>query len=79
MLASCLTSRVVELSKQMYGCRVVQKALEKTTAEQQAALVAELRPPGVVLDCIKDQNGNHVVQKAVEKVANAEIQFIVEA
>jgi len=97
ILASCLTSRVVELSYQMYGCRVVnilllhgiasdmlcsyqvQKAIEKVQKDQKAELVAELRPPGVVLQCIKDQNGNHVVQKAIEKLDTDVINFIVEA
>ena len=59
---------MVELSHQMYGCRVIQKALERVTPEHQTELVAELRPAGVVLECVKDQNGNHVVQKAIEKV-----------
>jgi len=78
-LAACLKGRVVELSRHMYGCRVVQKALEMSKPAMQIELVSELRPPGIVQDCIKDQNGNHVVQKAIEKVDNAVVQFIVDA
>ena len=45
--------------------------------EQQATLVKEL--DGHVLKCVKDQNGNHVVQKAIERVPAQHIQFIIHA
>eukprot|EP01121_Diplochlamys_sp_Union-15-3_P012222 TRINITY_DN3633_c0_g2_i1.p1 TRINITY_DN3633_c0_g2~~TRINITY_DN3633_c0_g2_i1.p1 ORF type:complete len:247 (-),score=39.90 TRINITY_DN3633_c0_g2_i1:88-828(-) len=60
----------------MYGCRVVQKALEVISIEQQAALVRELE--GHVLKCIKDQNGNHVIQKVIEQVPSKLVQFIID-
>jgi hypothetical protein len=59
-----LHGRVLPLSLQMYGCRVIQKALEALGVEGQRALVEELE--GHVLSCVHDQNGNHVVQKAIE-------------
>jgi len=34
---------------------------------------------GHVLKCVKDQNGNHVVQKAIERVPAEHIQFIIKA
>jgi pumilio RNA-binding family len=43
----------------------------------QITLISELK--GHVLNCVKDQNGNHVIQKAVERIAPDEIQFIIEA
>lgn len=61
----------------MYGCRVVQKALEVVSPEQQMQLVKELE--GHVLRCVKDQNGNHVIQKAIERVPFGNSLFIVEA
>lgn len=48
----------------MYGCRVIQKALESIPAEQQQEVVREL--DGHVLKCVKDQNGNHVVSTELE-------------
>jgi hypothetical protein len=45
---------------------VIQKAIEVISPEQQAVLVKELE--GHVLKCIKDQNGNHVIQKVIEQV-----------
>lgn len=65
------------LALQMYGCRVIQKALESLTSEQQQEIVREL--DGHVLKCVKDQNGNHVVQKCIERVDPHALQFIINA
>ena len=53
------------LSLQMYGCQVIQKTIE----------VVEL--DGHVMRCVRDQNGNHVIQKCIECVTEGAIQFIV--
>jgi mRNA-binding protein PUF3 len=45
--------------------------------DQQASLVKELERD--VLKCVKDQNGNHVIQKAIERVPAEHIQFIIQA
>ena len=50
--------------------------MEHVLTEQQARLVGELN--GCVLKCIKDQNGNHVIQKAIERVPAKHIQFIID-
>ncbi len=68
---------VLTLSVQMYGCRVIQKALEVVEVDQQAKLVKELE--GNVMKCVRDQNGNHVIQKCIEKVPPHLIQFIVDS
>lgn len=34
---------------------------------------------GHVLKCVKDQNGNHVVQKCIECVQPQSLQFIIDA
>jgi hypothetical protein len=77
ILAKQMEGHVLTLSLQMYGCRVVQKALEHVLTDQQASLVREL--DGTVLKCVKDQNGNHVIQKAIERVPAQHIQFIIDA
>ena len=43
----------------------------------QVEIVKEL--DGHVLKCVKDQNGNHVVQKCIECVDPMHLQFIVDA
>ena len=34
---------------------------------------------GQVLKCVKDQNGNHVVQKVIERIEPVRLQFIIDA
>lgn len=63
MLVVQVRGHVLALALQMYGCRVIQKALESIPAEQQQEVVREL--DGHVLKCVKDQNGNHVVSNTL--------------
>ena len=44
---------------------------------RQVEIVKEL--DGHVLKCVKDQNGNHVVQKCIECVEPRQLQFIIDA
>lgn len=43
--------------------------------EQQARMVKEL--DGSVMKCVHDQNGNHVIQKCIERLPQDWIQFII--
>lgn len=45
--------------------------------DQQTQMVAEL--DGSVMKCVRDQNGNHVIQKCIECVPQDQIQFIISA
>ena len=47
----------VQLSMQMYGCRVVQKALEYVSTQRLIALVSEFENSQVLLRCVHDANG----------------------
>ncbi|XP_029340162.1 pumilio homolog 2 isoform X3 [Mus caroli] len=78
-LATRIRGHVLPLALQMYGCRVIQKALESISSDQQviSEMVKEL--DGHVLKCVKDQNGNHVVQKCIECVQPQALQFIIDA
>lgn len=53
------------------------QALEHILDDQQASMVAELEHQ--VPRCVRDQNGNHVIQKAVERVPSVHIRFIIDA
>jgi hypothetical protein len=80
ILAHHMKGHVHHLSLQMYGCRVVQKAFEHVLTDQQASLIKELDGPNLqILKVVRDQNGNHVVQKAIERIPGEHIQFIVDA
>ncbi|KAF2295696.1 hypothetical protein GH714_033639 [Hevea brasiliensis] len=52
-------------------------ALEVVDVDQQTQMVAEL--DGSVMKCVRDQNGNHVIQKCIECVPEDQIQFIISA
>lgn len=51
--------------------------MEHVLSDQQAELIQELEPH--VLRCIKDQNGNHVIQKAILHVDARHVQFILDS
>lgn len=75
-LVDAIIDRVPEYAFQMYACRVLQKALEKINEPLQIKILSQIRH--VIHRCMKDQNGNHVVQKAIEKVSPQYVQFIVD-
>jgi len=66
-LRATLKGEMLQLSLQMYGCRVVQKALETLDEADLPGLLMEFHHN--VLSCIHDQNGNHVIQKCIEVVS----------
>lgn len=51
------------------------QAIEVVDLDQQKNMVAEL--DGHVMRCVRDQNGNHVIQKCIECVPEDVIQFII--
>jgi pumilio RNA-binding family len=53
------------------------QALEVVEVDQQTQMVAELDCS--VMKCVRDQNGNHVIQKCIECVPQDRIQFIISA
>jgi len=53
------------------------QALDVIELEQKAELVREL--DGHVMRCVRDQNGNHVIQKCIECVPTDKISFIISA
>lgn len=74
-----LKGEMLVLSTQMYGCRVVQKALECLDNEDTDCVggsgECDLLPlleefQGHIITCIHDQNGNHVIQKCIEVISN---------
>jgi hypothetical protein len=71
LLASLLANQCVGLSMHMYGCRVIQKALEYVSASRLQSLIMEFESSSTLIDCVNDANGNHVIQKAIEIVSKA--------
>lgn len=54
---------------------LVIQAIEVVELDQQTQMVKEL--DGHIMRCVRDQNGNHVIQKCIECVPEDAIQFIV--
>jgi len=75
---SSRTPFLVSVALNTHGTRAVQKLVETTrTPEQIALLVSALRPGVVTL--IKDLNGNHVVQRCLQRLGASENQFVYDA
>ncbi|KAJ6396206.1 hypothetical protein OIU77_021272 [Salix suchowensis] len=55
----------------------VVEALDVIELDQKAHLIREL--DGHVMKCVRDQNGNHVIQKCIESVPAEKINFIFSA
>lgn len=51
------------------------QAIEVVDLDQQTKMVAEL--DGNIMRCVRDQNGNHVIQKCIECIPEDAIQFII--
>ncbi|GMH40738.1 hypothetical protein BSKO_08642 [Bryopsis sp. KO-2023] len=77
LLAHYFKNNVLDLSLHMYGCRVMQKALEVLDLKGKMKLVQELE--GHVWTCLRDQNGNHVIQKCVQCIPSKLISFIIDS
>ncbi|XP_062981278.1 pumilio homolog 2 isoform X7 [Elgaria multicarinata webbii] len=70
MVFSEILQAAYQLMTDVFGNYVIQKFFENE-------MVKEL--DGHVLKCVKDQNGNHVVQKCIECVQPQSLQFIIDA
>ena len=75
-IAEQIQGKILALSLQMYGCRVIQKALELFNTSQQVSIAHELEDH--VMQCVRDQNGNHVIQKCIECIPSDLIPFIID-
>lgn len=64
----------MRFTMQVYGCRVVQKAMDYLDVAILVDLAQELK--GNVINCTLDLNGNHVIQKCIERLPENKIEFI---
>lgn len=54
---------------------LIMQAIEVVDLDQKIKMVEEL--DGHIMRCVRDQNGNHVIQKCIECVPEDAIQFII--
>jgi len=76
-LVRVLKDNALSLTTHVYGCRVIQKALEVLEYDSKLEIISKL--DSHVPRCIKDMNGNHVIQKAIRELKLEDIGFIVKA
>ncbi|KAF8821241.1 Pumilio-family Rna binding repeat-containing protein [Cardiosporidium cionae] len=70
-----LSSKLVPIALNTHGTRAVQKMIETLkNSKQKNCVVAALRDSVVVL--VKDLNGNHVIQKCLERLCARDCDFI---
>jgi hypothetical protein len=74
----CDKGQIIEVALNTHGTRAVQKLIETLTSREQKSLVISALGPGVV-SLIKDLNGNHVVQRCLQRLGADDSQFIYEA
>ncbi|CAM6082228.1 unnamed protein product [Calypogeia fissa] len=69
---------LVTISLNMHGTRAVQKLIETLKSAEQVNMVITALKQGVVT-LIKDLNGNHVVQRCLQRLSTEDSQFIFDA
>ncbi|KAK6971805.1 armadillo-type protein [Favolaschia claudopus] len=75
ILANIIEKDILHLSCSLYGCRAEGKfAIDMILPEQQVSFVRELEP--YIMKCINDTNGNHVIQKIIERVPPESLGFV---
>eukprot|EP01026_Neomeris_dumetosa_P063451 TRINITY_DN6023_c0_g2_i4.p1 TRINITY_DN6023_c0_g2~~TRINITY_DN6023_c0_g2_i4.p1 ORF type:complete len:615 (-),score=73.75 TRINITY_DN6023_c0_g2_i4:38-1882(-) len=69
---------LVSAALNTHGTRAVQKLIETLKTQEQIDLVIGAFEPGVV-DLIMDLNGNHVIQKCLQKLGSQTSRFVYDA
>lgn len=69
---------LVNISLNTHGTRAVQKLIEIIKTPREVSMVVSSLKPGVVT-LIKDSNGNHVVQRCLQRLCSANNQFLFDA
>ncbi|KAG5952352.1 hypothetical protein E4U53_001034 [Claviceps sorghi] len=69
---------MVRIALNQHGTRALQKMIEYVSTPQQVHLIIEALRFRVV-DLIQDLNGNHVIQKCLNKLTSLDAQFIFDA
>jgi len=72
-LVKIISPTIVSISLNQHGTRAVQKLLDHLTLPEQVEIVREALRPDVV-PLTKDLNGNHVIQKCLNRLESADKQ-----
>eukprot|EP01120_Amphizonella_sp_Union-15-10_P017367 TRINITY_DN9620_c0_g1_i2.p1 TRINITY_DN9620_c0_g1~~TRINITY_DN9620_c0_g1_i2.p1 ORF type:complete len:450 (-),score=54.98 TRINITY_DN9620_c0_g1_i2:123-1472(-) len=73
-----VSSDLVSICKNMHGTRAVQKMIDQLSTPDEIYRVTEALK-GSVVELIQDLNGNHVIQRCLQKMEPIDNQFIYDA
>lgn len=73
-----VSNNLVKISKNIHGTRAVQKTIELVSSPGEIKVIRDALK-GNVVSLIQDLNGNHVVQKCINKLEPNDNQFIYDA
>lgn len=73
-----IAPKLVPISFNMHGTRALQKIIDLVSSPDQISCIVNALRPNVVL-LTKDLNGNHVIQKCLNKFSQEDCQFIFDA
>ncbi|QLL32918.1 hypothetical protein HG536_0D04400 [Torulaspora globosa] len=77
-LAKMAAPHFVYIASNPHGTRALQKLVECIQTKQEAQIVIDSLK-GSVVELSKDLNGNHIVQKCLQKLKPSDVQFIFDA
>eukprot|EP00011_Vannellida_sp_DIVA3-517-6-12_P000886 CAMPEP_0114630856 /NCGR_PEP_ID=MMETSP0168-20121206/14107_1 /TAXON_ID=95228 ORGANISM="Vannella sp., Strain DIVA3 517/6/12" /NCGR_SAMPLE_ID=MMETSP0168 /ASSEMBLY_ACC=CAM_ASM_000044 /LENGTH=990 /DNA_ID=CAMNT_0001842393 /DNA_START=92 /DNA_END=3064 /DNA_ORIENTATION=+ len=78
LIVQKVASSLVAISKNMHGTRAVQKMIECLCTPAQVQLVVNALKSHVV-ELIQDLNGNHVIQRCLNRLSTNDKQFVYDA
>ena len=78
MIVEKVAPNLVSISKNMHGTRAVQKMIECLSSPAQVQLVVKALESSVV-ELIQDLNGNHVIQRCLNRLSSSDNQFVYDA
>lgn len=78
VLIQSASQDMVRIALNQHGTRALQKMIEYVSTPQQVSIIMEALRYRVV-DLIQDLNGNHVIQKCLNKLTSVDAQFIFDA
>lgn len=78
VLARIAAPHFVRIASNPHGTRALQKLVECVSTDEEARIVVDSLN-GSVVELSKDLNGNHIVQKCLQKLQPKDVQFIFDA
>lgn len=78
ILAELTAPHFVYIASNPHGTRALQKLVECIETDEEAKIVVESLKPSIV-ELSKDLNGNHIVQKCLQKLQPKDVQYIFDA